>query len=217
MILAPRMTTRLKLLQSDSIAYGKGQNHSEVHITGIVDWDWASFVPEVYAYRAPFWMRIWSATDDDSTTWGDEENAGFEPDTDEERTLKQLFLDTASEKYLRYAFAPEAWVARRPIALLRVGIHCKLHNELARKILEFWQDIHPEDNVKVPWYLRENVEYSDSDSDDSSDVETEEDIRYRKAKCLRCKVRDGDLSFKGLLAMKCLTVTRAKWKMRLIR
>ncbi|CAO2656577.1 Nn.00g053800.m01.CDS01 [Neocucurbitaria sp. VM-36] len=138
------------LLHGDLKAYNllaEVRSHTEVEITGILDWDYAVIAPEVMAYRVPFWL--WIPEDMNSVDEDDESNANLEARTDEDQALKDVFLTEASEKYKRLAFAPEALLARRMFPILRKGIFGPWNMMEAENIIREWDELHPEDGVVV--------------------------------------------------------------------
>jgi aminoglycoside phosphotransferase (APT) family kinase protein len=120
-------------------------SEEEVKITGVFDWDSAMIAPEFMAYRAPFWL--WTPEDMDSVEQGEERTANFEPEIADDRELKDLFIALASEKYKRFAFAPEAMLARRMYVLLREGIGGPWQFMEAEKVVKEWNELHPEDGI----------------------------------------------------------------------
>ena len=141
------------------------RNQTEVDITGVIDWDSAIIAPEFMAYRAPFWL--WTPEDMDSDKEDEECVADVEPVTDEDRMLKQVFLDNASEKYKLYAFAPEAMLARRMFFILRESLRSDWEFEEAKSVIREWIELHPEDGVQpVP---------SDTDSEPESGSDDDQD------------------------------------------
>ncbi|KAF1842747.1 uncharacterized protein K460DRAFT_378058 [Cucurbitaria berberidis CBS 394.84] len=136
------------LLHGDLKAYNllaEVQSPTEVEITGVIDWDYAVVAPECVAYRAPFWL--WIPEDMDSADEDDESNANLEPCSDEGRIFKDVFLSHASEKFKRYAFSPEALLARRMFLILQKGIFGPWNMMEADNIIRDWDELHPGDNV----------------------------------------------------------------------
>ncbi|KAH7345907.1 hypothetical protein BKA66DRAFT_448010 [Pyrenochaeta sp. MPI-SDFR-AT-0127] len=119
---------------------------TEVEITGVLDWDSAIIAPEFMAYRAPFWL--WIPDEMNSVDEDDESTANFEPQTDEDRQLRDTFMLHASEKYKRLAFAPEALLARRMYTILQKGIFGPWSMMEAEHIIREWAELHPEDDVR---------------------------------------------------------------------
>jgi hypothetical protein len=136
---------------------------TEADITGVLDWDFAIIAPEFMAYRAPFWL--WTPEDMDSTEMDHEHIADISPVTDEDRELKELFQDYAPERYKRFAFAPEAMLARRMYPILKDGIFGPWNMMEAESVIREWDKIHPDDGVAV------KVEGLDSDSEFSESVQ----------------------------------------------
>jgi hypothetical protein len=66
-----------------------------VEITGVLDWDarYAYFCPKFVAFGAPFWLWL-----DDDIYEDDEELAVAEPKSQEQRQIKNLFEELASEE-----------------------------------------------------------------------------------------------------------------------
>ncbi|KAH8707080.1 hypothetical protein GQ44DRAFT_831133 [Phaeosphaeriaceae sp. PMI808] len=91
---------------------------SDVHadITGVIDWNEAIFAPEFMAYQPPYWM--WTS-EADLFMKTEKDYVDVEPDTEEGRALKQDFIDSATEIYLKFAFAPEAVIARQMFPILQ--------------------------------------------------------------------------------------------------
>ncbi|KAG9188169.1 hypothetical protein G6011_02092 [Alternaria panax] len=153
------------LVHGDLKAYNllaKVCSDTEVDITGVIDWDSAIIAPEFMAYRAPFWL--WTPRDMNSEKADEEHMANFEPIDDEDKKLKQVFLENASEKYKLYAFAPEAMLARRMFRILKESLSGEWEHEEARSVIREWNELHPEDGVQ---YADSNTESeSDADEDD---------------------------------------------------
>ncbi|KAH7564356.1 hypothetical protein BM1_01403 [Bipolaris maydis] len=124
------------------------RNDTQVQITGVIDWDSATMAPEFVAYKAPYWL--WTEEHVDSDYADTEECANIVPVTEDAKILKQVFMDNASEKYKRFAFAPEAILARRMYVILKEGIPKDWHIEEAWKIVSEWHALHPEDGITPP-------------------------------------------------------------------
>lgn len=139
-------------------------------VTGVIDWDTAIIAPEFVAYRAPFWL--WTPVDMASADEDDESVANVELATDEDRILKQVFLDNASDKYKLFAFAPEAMLARRMFSILQKGMPGTWNYDEAKAVVKEWDKLHPEDNVRFRLDWQSDSE-SDSDSDDERAKEIE--------------------------------------------
>jgi hypothetical protein len=131
---------------------------TQVDITGVIDWDGAYFAPEFMAYRAPFWL--WISENSSSEDLEDETNALLEPETDDDRVLKDVFLDNASAEYKKFAFAPEAMLARRMYHILRKGIFRDWSMMEAEAIISEWDAMHPEDGVAA---VDHGADYSDDE------------------------------------------------------
>ncbi|KAH7394887.1 hypothetical protein DE146DRAFT_616157 [Phaeosphaeria sp. MPI-PUGE-AT-0046c] len=158
---------------------------STVNITGVIDWDDAYFAPKVMALRSPFWL--WTANDN-TTSFDDwlEVPATVEPANKDDQLLRRIFLETASEEYTRFAFCPEAILARRMYHYLRSGIHEASEAIMAERLIREWDEMHPEDNVKLgegyfnadcSWKhgaLAKCGNWSDAESDIESDSEDED-------------------------------------------
>jgi hypothetical protein len=134
------------------------RSHTEVEITGVIDWDEAYFAPQVMTYRSPFWL--WISENSSSDDLEDETNALLEPKTDDDRVLKRVFLENASAEYKKFAFAPEAMLARRMYHLLRKGIFGDWSVMEAEAIISEWDTMHPDDNVAA---ANDGTDYSDYD------------------------------------------------------
>jgi len=151
------------------------RSDTEAVITGVIDWDTAIIAPEFMAYRAPFWL--WTPADMASADEDDESVANVELATDEDRILKQVFLDNASDKYKFFAFAPEAMLARRMFYFLQKGMPGSWNYDEAKAVVKEWDKLHPEDNVRFRLDWRSDSE-AESDSDDEptkDDKTTKED------------------------------------------
>lgn len=121
---------------------------STVDITGVIDWDDAYFAPKVMALRSPFWL--WTSGEDGTSDDHQlEKTAMVEPANENDRLLRRLFLEIASEEYKHFAFCPEAILARRMYHHLRSGIHSQWEAMPAEEIIREWNELHPEDHAKV--------------------------------------------------------------------
>ena len=116
---------------------------STVAITGVVDWDIASFAPRAVALRAPFWAWKGSAAD--------------EQDEDVARTLvmgeerKNAFLETASEGYQSFGLGAGAIIVRKIWRLAVEGLGSGVAKSIARKLVDQWGEMYPEDDVVEVW------------------------------------------------------------------
>ncbi|KAF2874695.1 hypothetical protein BDV95DRAFT_458523, partial [Massariosphaeria phaeospora] len=115
---------------------------TSVEITAVLDWDCAAFVPSFVAYRAPFWQWI-----NDNEPDYDETLANKVPETDAQMACKAVFEEMASEKFKRFAFAPEAVFARRMFKILKDGIFSDQILDETKKIIRGWDELHPEDDI----------------------------------------------------------------------
>jgi thiamine kinase-like enzyme len=70
------------------------RNPTQVDITGVIDWDEACFAPQFMAYQSQFWL--WISENASSDDLEDETNALLEPETDDDRVFKSVFLEHAS-------------------------------------------------------------------------------------------------------------------------
>jgi hypothetical protein len=131
---------------------------TQVDITGIIDWDEAYFAPQFMAYQSPFWL--WISENASSDDLDDETNALLEPESEDDRVLKGVFLDNASADYKKFAFAPEAMLARRMYHILRKGIFGDWSMMEAEAIISEWDAMHPEDGVPA---VHDGANYSDED------------------------------------------------------
>ncbi|KAH6852857.1 hypothetical protein BKA58DRAFT_432640 [Alternaria rosae] len=122
------------------------RSDTEAVITGVIDWDSAIIAPEFMAYRAPFWL--WTPEEMNSDEEDKEWVAVVEPNTEEDRIMKQVFLDNASEKFKRFAFPREAMMARRMFEIIQKGMPDEWEHEEAQGIIMEWDDLHPEDDVR---------------------------------------------------------------------
>jgi hypothetical protein len=131
---------------------------TQVDITGIIDWDEAYVAPQFMAYQSPFWL--WISENVSSNDLEDETNALLDPETDDDRVLKGVFLDNASADYKKFAFAPEAMLARRMYHILRKGIFRDWSMMEAEAIISEWDVMHSEDGVTA---VHDGAGYSEED------------------------------------------------------
>jgi hypothetical protein len=54
-----------------------------------------------------------------------------------------------SEEYKRFAFAPEALLARRMYNVFRTGLHNEWEVIAAEAIIREWDELHPKDHAKI--------------------------------------------------------------------
>jgi hypothetical protein len=132
-----------------------------VVITGVVDWDpsFANFCPKFLALRAPFWMWHRHPDQADWTSNGSENDemlAGVEPEKEEDKDMKKLFEELASEEWKRYAFTPEYMIARRLCYILMLRQWQSADIDEAENIIRAWQELHYEPE------LRDNAWYDDA-------------------------------------------------------
>ncbi|KAF1912207.1 hypothetical protein BDU57DRAFT_522347 [Ampelomyces quisqualis] len=122
---------------------------STVDITGIIDWDDSCFAPKFMAFRSPFWL--WMTEDSDASCGDDEheKNAHLNPASDNDRAVQRVFLENASDEYKRFAFAPEAFLARRMYGILRSGLYDEWTMSEAEAVIREWAELHPEDDIHI--------------------------------------------------------------------
>lgn len=122
-----------------------------VEITGVIDWDMATFSPRFMALRAPFHM--WA---DDPHLYEDDENRIHEePARRTDRAVKQAYCDAASDEYRRFAFAPEAILARRMFEVLTNGMLAR--KEETASIVRAWNALYPSDLIYQPIHPDESL------------------------------------------------------------
>jgi hypothetical protein len=105
---------------------------STIEITGVVDWDFACFAPKFCAYRPP--MDLWSGGED----------AAVKEFTKE---LIEIFKETASTEYVRYAFSKEAKLGRKLWLTLLEGLVEDSRRAWALQIIWDWNRLYPEDKI----------------------------------------------------------------------
>jgi len=149
------------------------RSDTEAVITGVIDWDSAIIAPEFVAYRAPFWL--WTPEEMTSDEEDGEWVASVEPITEEDKIMKQVFLDNASEKFKRFAFSREAMMARQMFEIIRKGMSDEWEHDLAESIIMAWDDLHPKDDVHYRKSYSDSDSGSDSESDSDSDSESTSD------------------------------------------
>ena len=99
---------------------------STIEITGVVDWDFASFAPAFCAYRAPLYK--WSGGTDDAEEWCEPEELN-------------AFRAVASPKYLKYAFSDEGVIARKVWKVLREGMVGEYRRMYAGQLFRQWDSL----------------------------------------------------------------------------
>ncbi|KAF2874696.1 hypothetical protein BDV95DRAFT_591494 [Massariosphaeria phaeospora] len=139
------------------------RDSSTVEVTGVVDWDSGYFGPRFMAYRAPYWL--WLTDDDDEWVEG---NVNMEPKTEEDREMKAVFDEVTSQDFKRLACSPEAILARRMFKILKDGMFDDWTLAEAYAVINDWETLYPEDNVKA------EMQSNSSDEEDSSDEEIDE-------------------------------------------
>ncbi|KAF2874694.1 hypothetical protein BDV95DRAFT_450768, partial [Massariosphaeria phaeospora] len=117
------------------------KNEKTVEITGVLYWDGAVFAPS-FMFRSTFWL--WSGVDDEDE---DENTALGEPETEEGKELKKIFLEGTEPRLLTHAFSSECAVARRFFGLLRDGMFSDSAFDLADILIAEWIELHPEDGI----------------------------------------------------------------------
>lgn len=125
-------------------------DENTVEITGVVDWDYAMLVPKFVAYGAPYWMWL----DERTLSWHHERNVNHEPKTENGRIAKEYFQANASDEWKKFAFAPEAIIARQLFDFAIRGIDGSWDTEVIDACFEEWNKLHPEDKVRTtdPFY-----------------------------------------------------------------
>ncbi|KAI0607237.1 aminoglycoside phosphotransferase [Pyrenophora tritici-repentis] len=114
---------------------------STVKITGIVDWDMASFAPKFVALRAPFWGWMYDEQNEDGA-YGDSYR---EPG----QLMKKAFRAAASKEYTEFGLSVESAVGRKLFTVLRYGLIRYGQRELALQLLQQWHMLHPSDHVQT--------------------------------------------------------------------
>lgn len=87
-------------------------------ITGIIDWDSADFAPAIISLSPPAWLwkpGFWKGYNEpgfieQEDLWRD---AHAEPDDEDSRELKGLFDASVIPLFLRHAYSPDAYAARK--------------------------------------------------------------------------------------------------------
>ncbi|KAF2831725.1 hypothetical protein CC86DRAFT_402230 [Ophiobolus disseminans] len=114
------------------------QSPTSVRLTGILNWDSASFAPKFMSTRAPFFL--WSDEDADENEEGD---ATLEPEDARMRALKRVFEGTVGEKFYKESYKKEAMLARRMWYFLTHGIRNGGDIFLAEEVLEECSAMYP--------------------------------------------------------------------------
>lgn len=155
------------LAHRDLMAYNllaEIRSDTEVEITGVIDWDSALIVPEFVAYRAPFWL--WTEDHIESAIADDEITVNISPRSETCKILQRFFLDNASEKFKRFAFSPEAILARRMYVIIKEGIASDWHINEAWDIVRDWHLLHPDDGIELPELYPGSIPYNRAHNDD---------------------------------------------------
>ena len=105
---------------------------STIDVTGVVDWDFASFAPAFCAYRAP--LCKWSGGTDDAERWCEPEELN-------------AFKAAASPVYLKYAFSDEAVIARKVWKVLREGMVGEYRRMYAGQLFRQWDSLQLQDRI----------------------------------------------------------------------
>ncbi|KAF2278280.1 uncharacterized protein EI97DRAFT_360783, partial [Westerdykella ornata] len=119
------------------------RDEENVDITAVLDWDSAVFAPSFLAYKAPFWA--WLPEDCASDEEDDENYANFEPQTEEDKLMKDVFMQYARAEYIKYAFAPEAIIARKMFGAIKDCFFTSWEFDNAYAVIEGWKALHPSD------------------------------------------------------------------------
>jgi hypothetical protein len=113
-------------------------------LTGVLDWDFARFLPAFMAAEPPIWLWMWneyahSDSDTDSDSDSDECEAEYEaevklPESEKDQEIKTLFEQAAGPTYMRFAYSKVYWIARKLFAFTYQG----MFNEL-EPTMEAWE------------------------------------------------------------------------------
>jgi len=114
------------------------QSPTTVRLTGIVDWDSASFAPRFMSTRAPFFL--WSEDDADENEEGD---AVVEPEDTGKAELKRVFEDVVGKSFCQESYRQEFVLARRMWYFLVNGLRSGGDMFLAEEVREGWVDMYP--------------------------------------------------------------------------
>ncbi|PVI02219.1 hypothetical protein DM02DRAFT_523265 [Periconia macrospinosa] len=137
------------------------KDENTVNVTGVIEWDYAKFVPKFVAYRAPYWTWL----DDNSLSWHHERHVNHEPRTENGRRAKAYFEANASDEWKKFAFAPEAIIARQMFDFMIRGMSGgSWETDLAEDLLRAWDELHPEDKIKTSDPFLDSDYESDSDA-----------------------------------------------------
>ena len=105
----------------------------KLHISGIVDWDLAAFVPRAISCLPPRWL--WAPEVPKNANEREDEP---DPTDSEGKTLKKAFDDLMGENYVEMAYDPEFAILRRLFRLAVGGIITKEHHDEAEAIIADW-------------------------------------------------------------------------------
>jgi hypothetical protein len=156
----------------------KIQDKENVKISAVLDWDSAIFAPSVVAYKVPYWL--WLPDTCCRSVADDEASVNIEPSTEHERELKQIFMETAADEpmYSKYAFAPEAIIARKLFDVLQNSLEHNWELNQAKEVIREWKEMHmetwPKELSGSEPPSDSDLDSSDSDSDSDSSSESDE-------------------------------------------
>ena len=123
----------------------------DVHIAGVLDWDFACFAPQAASCLAPRWL--WSYKPGiDSNEREDEDD----PTDPEQIALKEAFDDAVGDAFTDMAYSPEGRIVRRLFSLSIGGIGTNEAFDEVENLVKDWAE------------LRRSRKEDGSDSDDAS-------------------------------------------------
>jgi hypothetical protein len=103
-----------------------------IEITGVVDWNFACFAPKFCAYRPP--LDMWSGAEDVAVKECPKE-------------FIEIFKETASAEYVRYALSGEAKLGRKLWSTLLQGVVEDRRRSWAMGIIWEWNRRYPDDKI----------------------------------------------------------------------
>lgn len=101
-------------------------------ITGILDWDSATFAPRFVGCAPPIWLWAWDEEGED------EKQANENPSAPENQEIKRIFEETVGDRFLSYAYKPEYRMARELFRFAQSGRRTSTDIEEVEELLKEW-------------------------------------------------------------------------------
>lgn len=122
----------LDLLGSSQNIMADIKPDGSLSITGILDWDSATFAPRFVGCAPPMWLWAWDEEGED------EKHANEISSAPENQEIKRIFEETVGDRFLSYAYKPEYRMARELFRFAQSGVRTSTDIEEVEELLKEW-------------------------------------------------------------------------------